>query len=209
MKYTINDYNLTNNEITKINLWLKNKDFTKIIIITGNIGCGKNTLAHIILKNYTIYTINDYDENFNETINDIYTQRDISIMFNKNKKYKSLIFDNIFTSSTKYISVIINKLNNNVPTIFISNIFHLKYNTCIKNKLCIKLNRTISSTCDTFIYNAHELINRFNEFNIVELFKILQSDYNTIMLNILEYISNKVDIIVLEKIYYSCLLYDN
>ena len=46
------------------NLWIKNKDFSKIIIITGNIGCGKNTLAHIILKDYTIITINDYEVNF-------------------------------------------------------------------------------------------------------------------------------------------------
>ena len=209
MKYTINDYNLTNNEITNINLWIKNKDFSKIIIITGNIGCGKNTLAHIILKDYTIITINDFDVNLNEKINDIYTQRDISVMFNKHKIFKSLIFDNILTRSAKYISTIINKLNNNVPTIFISNIFHLKYNTYVKNKLCIKLNRTISSTGDKFIYNTHELINRLNEFNIVDLFNILQNNYNTIMLNILEYIPNKIDIKLLEKIYFSCLLYDN
>tara|TARA_B100000902_G_C27242301_1_gene880687 strand:+ start:476 stop:1447 length:972 start_codon:yes stop_codon:yes gene_type:complete len=209
MKYTINDFNLTNNEITEIDLWVKNKDFNKIIIITGNIGCGKNTLAHIILKDYTIITINDYDENLNETINDVFISSDISRMFDKNKMYKSLIFDNILINSMKYISTIINKLNNNVPTIFISNIFHLKYNTYIKNKLCIKLNKTISSIGDKFIYNVHELINRLNEFNIVDLFKILQNDYNTIMLDILEYIPNKIDTKKLEKIYYSCLLYDN
>ena len=54
-----------------------------------------------------------------------------------------------------------------------------------------------------------QLTYSLRKYDMNYLFKLLVNDYNVVMFNILEYIHNKVESKILEKIYHSCLLYDN
>ena len=83
MNYTIHDFNLSSIKINEINRWLKKKDFSKSLIITGKIGVGKTTLVNIILKDFTKIILSNYDENILYKVDSILSKRDISMMFNK------------------------------------------------------------------------------------------------------------------------------
>ena len=96
--YTIHDFNLLSTKIDEINYWLEVKNFKKSLIITGKIGVGKTTLANLILKDYTKITISNYEEDILHKVDNVLSKRDISMMFNKNRQYKSLIFDNIISN---------------------------------------------------------------------------------------------------------------
>lgn len=209
--YTIHDFYLTEIKINELKNWLYTKDFSKRLIITGAIGSGKTTLAKLLLKDYTQITISNYEENIQDKIDSILSKRDISMMFNKSRQYKSLIFDNIIFNSVKYIPLICNKCNSNIPIVFISDTFHKKYTTYIKNYIHIELytTYTYTNTGDIFINDPIKLTMSLQKYNICDLFKLLVNDYNIVMFNILEYIKDKVPINILKKIYKSCIYYDN
>ena len=88
---TLNDFYFNNKTLNIINAWkksLKNKKNVKPLIITGNKGVGKTTLATLLLDKYSIITI-DYNtqNNIEEYIKLLLGKKDISMMFSK-KKYK-------------------------------------------------------------------------------------------------------------------------
>ena len=207
--YTIHDFNLSSTKIDEINRWLKEKDFKKSLIITGKIGTGKTTLVNIILNDYTKITIGNYDEDILYKIDSILSKKDISMMFDKKKQYKSLIFDNIITNSMKLIPLITKKLYSNIPVIYISDVFHKKYKTYIKNYIHVEINKHVEYNYDIFINNPIDLTNLLKNYDMNCLFKLLVNDYNVVMFNILEYIQNKIESKLLQKIYHSCIFYDN
>tara|TARA_Y100000593_G_scaffold89812_1_gene174783 strand:- start:31 stop:1014 length:984 start_codon:yes stop_codon:yes gene_type:complete len=207
--YNIHDFNLSSTKIDEINNWLKTKDFKKSLIITGKIGTGKTTLVNIILKNYTKITISNYEEDILYKIDSILSKKDISMMFDKKKQYKSLIFDNIIMNSVKVIPLITKKFHSNIPVIYISDVFHKKYSTYIKNYIHVEINKHVEYNNDLFINNSIDITTSLKKYDMKFLFKLLVNDYNVVMFNILEYIQNKIELKLLQKIYHSCILYDN
>jgi hypothetical protein len=209
MDYTIHDFNLSSSKIDEINEWLEKKDFSTSLIITGKIGIGKTTFVNIILKNYTKITISNYEENLIDKIDSVLSRRDISMMFDKNKQYKSLIVDNIIVNSLKLIPIINNNLHTNIPIVYISDIFHKKFTNYIKKYIHIELSTNKKYNTDLFINNPVELTNLLQKYDINKLFTLLTNDYNIVMFNMLEHVHTKIHHKLLEKIYYSCILYDN
>ena len=209
MNYTIHDFNLSSIKIDEINRWLETKDFKKSLIITGKIGTGKTTLVNLILKDYTKITISNYEEDILHKVDSVLSKRDISMMFDKKKQYKSLIFDNIIINSMKVIPFITKKLHTNIPVIYISDVFHKKYTTYIKNYIHVELYKHIEYNYDLFINNPIDLTCSLKKYDMNYLFKLLVNDYNVVMFNILEYIQNKIESKLLQKIYHSCIFYDN
>jgi len=209
MNYTIHDFNLSSTKIDEIYQWLEKKDFTKSLIITGKIGTGKTTLVNLILKDYTKITISNYEQDILHKIDSILSKRDISMMFDKKKQYKSLIFDNIIINSVKIIPLITKKIHSNIPVIYISDVFHKKYKTYVKNYIHVELNKDIIHNNDIFINDPIHLTISLKNYDMNYLFKLLVNDYNVVMFNILEYIQNKIESKLLQKIYHSCIFYDN
>ena len=207
--YTIHDFNLLSTKIDEINRWLEIKNFKKSLIITGKIGTGKTTLANLILKDYTKITISNYEEDILHKVDSILSNRDISMMFDIKKQYKSLIFDNIIINSMKVIPLISKKLHSNIPVIYISDVFHKKYTTYVKNYIHVEINKDIMHNYDLFINNPIDLTISLKKYDMNNLFKLLVYDYNVVMFNILEYIQNKIESKLLQKIYHSCIFYDN
>lgn len=198
-KYTIHDYGLSLFEINKLDEWLKNKEFIKPIVIIGNNGSGKSTLANLLLKEYTTLTLSSIDKNINETIHSLFTKRDISMMYNKSKKYKGVILDNITTKITT---------THNNPIIYIYDSSLYKSVKHIQSYITIEL-FTKNKEIDTFIYDPIKLTETLHYLSLQDFFKLLVNDYHTIMFNILDYIWDKIDSTRLQKIYHSCLLCDN
>ena len=86
---TLDDYYFNNKTLNIINNWeksLKNNKNIKPLIIIGNKGVGKTTLANILLNKYSIITIDYNTTNIEEYIKLILSKKDISIIFSKKKK---------------------------------------------------------------------------------------------------------------------------
>ena len=198
-KYTIHDFGLSTFEIDKLNQWIKNKDFLKPIVIVGNNGSGKSTLASLLLKEYTTVTLSTIDTNINETIHSLFTKRDIAMMYNKSKKYKGVVLDNITTKI---------KTTEKNPVIYIYDNSCYKCVKNIKSYITIKL-FTKNKKIDRFIYDPIKLTECLQGLTLSQSFKLLANDYHTVMFNILDYIWDKIDTNILQQIYHSCLLCDN
>tara|TARA_Y100001958_G_C21234475_1_gene560635 strand:+ start:911 stop:2098 length:1188 start_codon:yes stop_codon:yes gene_type:complete len=137
----LEDFCLSKKNINIINKWKKsfiNKKNIKPLIINGIKGSGKTTLANILLDEYSVITIDSNTNNVVEYIKNIITKKDISMLFNKNKK-KSIIFDDIFINNKiikEFMSYSYLLYNNNNPIIII-NSYNIEKITNIKDKYYI------------------------------------------------------------------------
>ena len=108
MKLSLESFFL-NEKMISINNWINSfndNTYKKILLIYGTNGIGKNKLAHTILQNHTIIYYNTSID-----IDDILHKLDISCMFSE-KKYKSMIFDNVENKNKSTIDQIINIIKN-------------------------------------------------------------------------------------------------
>jgi adenylate kinase family enzyme len=111
--------------------WLKTKYKEKPIIIYGNPGTGKTTLANYILKDHTIIHINiefcKQKQTLEEYLGMSLYKKSIKMMFSKTNIYKSLLIDDInyiqTNDKTLFKSIInFSKIHHEKhPTIFIFN----------------------------------------------------------------------------------------
>lgn len=122
---TLEDFHFTKKDIALLDKWkksFKNKKNVKPLIINGIKGCGKTTLANILLNDYSIIKIDSNTNNIEEYIKNIITKKDISMLFNK-KLNKAIILDDIFINNKivkDYISYCKILYNNNCPIIIIN-----------------------------------------------------------------------------------------
>jgi len=165
--YTIHDYNLNNDDISIVNKWktsLTDNTINRPLFICGESFIGKTTFANILLKDYRIITIDNYNIN---DLEKIISKRDISLMFKK-KINKSVIFDNIDNSFIPYIINIITKYLNIPYIITCSNMISSKIQKLINKCHFIELNRFMMiRNRDIFIEDTIKLSNNItNNYNI-------------------------------------------
>lgn len=176
----------------------KNKDtieswkskLDKPLLILGNHGSGKTTLAKKLLNKYTIITIDETIKYPIPYIDSVLNRKDISMMFS-NQRYKALLFDDSFDINSILIKNIIKKKYKNTPIIItLSNInikiFFTKF-------YVIKLSNTKNIQR---IYSQKKKNNNYFE-----------TQYNTIGLNILDNIDDYNNDIIL-NVYNSLCIYD-
>ena len=179
---------------TFIKHWI-NKDYkTKPLLIYGNSGIFKSTLADYIIKDYSNIKIDiefcKSKISFNEYIERSLNKYSIKMMFKDNKyNIKSLIIDDldyIYNEKKLFNQIIdwIYNLNNyKIPIIFIINdIKLLKKIDGIFYKLHIKLkDHEYNFFCETYFLN--ELKNK--NINIKELLKKSNYNFNSLKNNLL------------------------
>ena len=150
----IDNFKLNNKTLNIIKSWknsFKNKKNIKPLIITGEKGVGKTTLANILLKDYSIIIIDYNIINSEEYIKLLLGKKDISMMFSK-KEYKSLLIDDIFdikkniTEFCNYFKYLENNYNHPI-IITLCNTTNKKLNNII-NK-CYHINISYSKTIFT------------------------------------------------------------
>ena len=186
---TLNDFYFNNKTLNIINAWkksLKNKKNVKPLIITGNKGVGKTTLATLLLDKYSIITI-DYNtqNNIEEYIKLLLGKKDISMMFSK-KKYKSIFIDDIFdtkkniNSFSNYFKYLENNVNHPI-IITLCNTINKKINNIINKcyHINIKYSKNTFNKCVENILNKNNL--KLNKYEINNL--INNSNYNLNSIN--------------------------
>lgn len=190
MTITIDDFNLTEKQKNNINDWINsfnNDTIKKPLFIEGSIGCGKTELSKIILKDYTNIHINNYfTDNLVEYINDCLSKKDINMLFNLKKIYKSILFDNILSNDKNIIKEIKNILNNmhkykKNPIIIISSDMINKNINLIKSKsLLINIKYDENSILNILnkIFN-----NKFSKNNLLKISSIYKDNINNIIVN--------------------------
>ena len=126
----MNDYILSCTDNKKLaDTWINEKYKIKPLIICGNPGTGKTSIAKHILNGWTIVHVTSdlckCNINFEEYLNLSLYKKSITMMFSNNSIYKALIIDDltiIHTTDKKlYKSILVfskNKVNNN-PIIYI------------------------------------------------------------------------------------------
>jgi len=194
----INSFFLNNKSIDLLNNWINNDYKNKFLFIYGNVSSGKTSLAEILLKNYKIININiDFFKektSLTDFLNLSLGKKNISMMFNKNYQYNSIIFDNLelFLKHNKHIlNDIINyipKLQNykkNHPIIFISsNINHKYFKKILKYCSFVEINYTydnIKSITNNILKNKNiKLI----EIELIDLINKSDKKINNIKSNI-------------------------
>lgn len=197
MKLLLNNFFLTKTDNNTITQWISsfsNNVPKKILVIYGTNGIGKNSLAKCILQNYTVKY---YSEN--NDIDDILLKYDISYMFT-NKKYKSIIFDNIEIKDKSTMKVISSIIKNNKkyvhnPIIIImdNNNYNLIKTKYILNNIipiCIHYNNTEwkeiinlyskQFNCKINDYNNLLHISNYNLHNIINNIKFNGNKVHTI-----------------------------
>ena len=194
----INSFFLNNKSIDLLNNWVNYDYKNKFLFIYGNVSSGKTSLAEILLKNYKIISINiDFfkeKSSLTDFLNLSLGKKNISMMFNKNYQYNSIIFDNLelFLKHNKHIlNDIINyipKLQNykkNHPIIFISsNINHKYFKKILKYCSFVEINYTydnIKSITNNILKNKNiKLI----EIELIDLINKSDKKINNIKSNI-------------------------
>ncbi len=194
---------LSENQIKIINDWKISKN--KPLIIYGQNGCGKSTLAKEILKDSVIKTIDSLylknNENLYEEIYDCIKKNNITMMFSQGIKKRSLILDDldIFNKhdkkSFKYIINFINEYNYyNCKVIIICNDKFIINRTISKIKsFKLKLDYNISQyykIAKNILIEKNRNI-YFNEIN--NLLNKSKYNLNTFKSNIKEKKSDSID----------------
>ena len=207
MDVTINDFYLKSEILNDIHQWLQsynnkssnNKSSNKILIIYGDYGVGKKTLAHIILKDYTTYY---YTKELN--LDDVLNKIDISIMFS-NKKYKAIIFDNLNVNDKKILLIIKNIIKNikeyaNNPIILIVNTKEFNKLTATIKKKSIKIN--LKYTIESWNKIINKLLQYYNSKIKNNYDLLVKSNFNisNIICNINFHNSNTNNIIKYDTI---------
>tara|TARA_B100001094_G_C18186574_1_gene804172 strand:+ start:1532 stop:2725 length:1194 start_codon:yes stop_codon:yes gene_type:complete len=212
---TINDFKLSKKNLDIIDKWKENflnKKNVKPLVITGNKGYGKSSLANILLNDYNIILIDYNIINIEEYLKLLLGKKDISMMFSK-KEYKSILIDDIFgikkniKELVNYFKYLENNLDHPIIITFcdttnkklnniISKCYHVKINysknfffKCVKNILKNeKLNMNDKDITD-LIDNCN-----LNFNSIKENIKLLKSNNKN---NLIKYISINDDINVI------------
>lgn len=186
---TLEDFHFTKKDIVLLDKWkksFKNKKNIKPLIINGNKGCGKTTLANILLNECSIIRIDSNTNNIEEYIKNIITKKDISMLFDKTSS-KAIILDDIFINNKiikEYISYCKILYNNNCPIIIVNSynihkIINLKNNYYIIN---INFNNTqLFNITKTFCNNYNMKITNSNIKNIISK---SNNNFNSIKENI-------------------------
>jgi len=185
----LDDFKLSKQNLNIIDKWTEcfnNKKNIKPLIITGDKGIGKTTLANILLEKYSIITIDYNIINSEEYIKLLIGKKDISMMFS-NKEYKAILIDDIFdikkniNEFNNYFKYLQNNLNhpiiitlcntnNKKLNVIINKCFHINinyskiiFNNCVKkilNNNNLKLNNI---EFNNFIINCNKNFNSINE----------------------------------------------
>ena len=159
-----------------IKKWIKGKYKEKSIIIYGNPGTGKTTIANYILKDFTVININ-IDFCKKKIILDDYLdmslyKKSITMMFNSSNIYKAILFDDL------------NYIQNNDKQLFKSIInFSKKEN---KNHPIVYIFNSIKHKNIDLIYKRSYPINiKFNHHQYIDLTKKIfnngEYDYDTLI----------------------------
>ena len=194
----INSFFLNNKSIDLLNNWVNYDYKNKFLFIYGNVSSGKTSLAEILLKNYKIININiDFFKektSLTDFLNLSLGKKNISMMFNKNYQYNSIIFDNLelFLKLNKsnlneilsYIPKLLNYKKNH-PIIFISsNINHKYFKKILKYCSFVEINYTydnIKSITNNILKNKNiKLI----EIELIDLINKSDKKINNIKSNI-------------------------
>jgi len=155
----INSFFLNEKYKKSLQNWINNDYKNKFLFIHGNVSCGKTSLAKILLKKYKLIHINiDFFKDKTSLTNYLdlsLGRKNISMMFNKNYQYNSIIFDNLelflkHNKSTLNDIILympkLQKFKNNHPIIFISsNINHKYFKKIIKYCLFVEINYTFEN----------------------------------------------------------------
>jgi hypothetical protein len=221
---TINDFKLSKKNLDVINQWKENflnKKNVKPLIITGDKGVGKSSLANILLNDYNIILINYNTINIEEYLKLLLGKKDISMIFSK-KEYKSILIDDIFDIKKNikglmsYFKYLKNNLDHPIIIIFcdttnkklnniISKCYHIKISYSKLNFLkCVKkiIKNENMVLQDKNIANL--VTNCNSNFNsIKENLKLLKHDNINKSINNLKYITinNDINIITNNLIY--------
>lgn len=79
--------------------WIQSNYKEKPLVILGGSGCGKSQLAKYLLKDFTTIVINSENcrntPNLTDYLNDSLYKKSITMLFRKQRPYKSLIFDDL------------------------------------------------------------------------------------------------------------------
>tara|TARA_Y100001980_G_scaffold45810_1_gene27113 strand:- start:5787 stop:7016 length:1230 start_codon:yes stop_codon:yes gene_type:complete len=195
----IDNFKLNNKKLNIIKLWknsFKNKKNIKPLIISGEKGVGKTSLANILLKDYSIIVIDYNIINSEEYIKLLLGKKDISMMFSK-KEDKALLIDDIFdikkniSEFCSYFKYLENNYNHPI-IITLCNTTNKKLNNII-NK-CYHINISYSKTTFTNIVKNILVDNNFN-FKKRELNDLIDSsnyNFNSINENI-KYLKHNVN----------------
>ena len=191
----------TQTQIKTINTWINNfkKGHIKPLYISGQGGCGKTSLANLILLKYNYNIINLSSiyintTNIIETINNVLINKSICMMFEENISCKGLIVDDLdnYIDNDKCIyKAICNILKNiehyyNNPIIIISNKISKKISQLLQKKCVViklkytqnKINEIIQNKLtETTIKLTEQQINKLrisNKNNLTSVFEQLK-----------------------------------
>ena len=200
----MNEYILSCTRNTNLSKsWIKEKYKIKPLIIYGNPGTGKTSIAKHILKDRTIVHITsdlckaniDFEEHLKLSL----YKKSITMMFSQNNVYKALLIDDITTiqkSDKKLYKSIINfskkKVKDN-PIIYIfdkinhKSLVNLKKNSfqmniCLSKKNLIEITKNYLCSEDSDYDNLNNLIesSNFNLHNIITNIKFYKNDFKKI-----------------------------
>ena len=183
----LNDFFLLDKDKKDINNWLKT--FDKPLFISGKTGIGKTTFVNTILKDYTIVLIDhNLTSNISQYIQKTIHETDISMMFQM-KKYKAILFDNIYYTDKTIIKILkeIVKKKLKTPYIIIAkNINNKQIKNIIQN--CLHIN--ISYTYDQYKFL---LSKKYDNIAYITDNMIYKSDFNFHMINSnIQYFNNDI-----------------
>jgi ABC-type dipeptide/oligopeptide/nickel transport system ATPase component len=196
-----------------IDKWEKNYD--KILFITGVTGCGKTYLLNSIIKNYESIKLETINKDTIDYIKDIFTMKNINdlVMNNHSKKKVLYIDDNTF-SNIKILKTISSLKKPIIMTMSlplsskILKFIKTQYNIELHKDLSTELNKslTISNLQDTFYYDIFEIFNKIisNEIDVKDVDTICDENLISYLL-----LDNIDDYELLVKIYNSFLNYNS
>tara|TARA_Y100001958_G_C21225937_1_gene551346 strand:+ start:387 stop:1586 length:1200 start_codon:yes stop_codon:yes gene_type:complete len=188
---TIDNFKLSKKNLDTINKWKSNfisKKDVKPLVITGNKGTGKSSLANILLNDYNIILIDYNTINIEDYLKLLLGKKDISMMFSK-KEYKAILIDDIFGIKKNikelvgYFKYLENNLNHPVIITF-CNSTNKKLNSIINKSYHIKITYSKDNlkNCVKNIL-TNEKINLHDD-GITNLINTCNSNFNSIKENI-------------------------
>ena len=157
-----------------IDKWEKNYD--KILFITGVTGSGKTYLLNSIIKNYESIKLETINKDTIDYINDIFTMKNINDLVLNNHSKKVLYIDDNTFSNIKILKTISSLKKPIIMTMSlplsskILKFIKTQYNIELHKDLSTDFNKslTISNLQDTFYYDIFEIFNKIisNEIDV-------------------------------------------
>ena len=198
----IEDFYLDDQSLENIKLWEKSYD--KPLFIYGETGCGKSSLANIIIKNKPFIKFDTYhiklNKNITNTIKESIESSCILSLFNNNNNNKILIFDDLYEyfqndklNYKNIYNLIIKKKN--YPIIIISSIINYKIKL-LSNKsyrINIQYNKlTFNLIINKYFKNINNYDNSSYNINIMKNNILFNSETDNISnINNIHYLFKK------------------